>query len=109
MLHDLHFKMLTSLYDPKFRVAMFNRSNVQKGTTSQSQSMLYSSSLHACIQEGTTHRVKETCTRRICTTTYMPGSKYTQNLSFVITKHLKLVSVQQNFPTARGRTPKFVG
>ena len=34
---------------------------------------------------------------------------YTLNSSFVITEHLKLVSVQKNFPTARGRTLKFGG
>ena len=37
------------------------------------------------------------------------GSNYTQNLSFVITEHLKLVSDQKNFPTARGRPPKSGG
>ena len=37
------------------------------------------------------------------------GSKYTQNLSFVITEHLKLVLVQKNFPTTRDRPLKFGG
>ena len=37
------------------------------------------------------------------------GCNYTLNSSFVITEHLKLVSVQKNFPTARGRTSKFGG
>ena len=37
------------------------------------------------------------------------GSKYTQNLSFVITEHLKLVSGQKNLPMARGRLPKLGG
>ena len=37
------------------------------------------------------------------------GSNYTLNLSFVITEHLKLVSDQKNFPTARGRPPKSGG
>ena len=37
------------------------------------------------------------------------GSNYTLNLSFVITEHLKLVSGQKKFPTARGRPPKSAG
>ena len=34
---------------------------------------------------------------------------YTLNSSFVITEHLKLVSVKKKFPTASGRTLKFGG
>ena len=37
------------------------------------------------------------------------GSKYTQNLSFVITEHIKLVPGQKNFPTARESPPKSAG
>ena len=37
------------------------------------------------------------------------GSNYTQNLSFVITEHVKLVSGQKNFPTPRRRPPKSGG
>ena len=37
------------------------------------------------------------------------GSKYTQNLSFVITEHIKLVPGQKNFPTARKSPPKSAG
>ena len=37
------------------------------------------------------------------------GHKYTQNLSFVITEHLKLVSGQKDLPTARERPPKLGG
>ena len=34
------------------------------------------------------------------------GSKYTQNLSFIITKHIKLVLGKKSFPTARESPPK---
>ena len=37
------------------------------------------------------------------------GCNYTLNSSFVITKHLKLVLVQKNFPMAHGRTSNFGG
>ena len=51
-------------------------------------------------------------------TTYRPfspdvlirgGSKYTQNLSFVIAKHIKLVPGQNNFPTPRESPQKSAG
>ena len=37
------------------------------------------------------------------------GFNYTLNSSFVITEHLKLISVKKNFPTARGMLPKSAG
>ena len=37
------------------------------------------------------------------------GSKYTPNLSFVITEQIKLVPGQKNFPTARESPPKSAG
>ena len=37
------------------------------------------------------------------------GFNYTLNSSFVITEHLKWVSVQTNFPTAHGMLPKSAG
>ena len=37
------------------------------------------------------------------------GSNYTQNLSYVITEHIKLVPGQKSFPTARGSPSKSGG
>ena len=37
------------------------------------------------------------------------GFKYTQNLSLVITKHIKLVPGQKDFPTARESPSKSAG
>ena len=42
-------------------------------------------------------------------TLFQGGSKYTQHSSFVITKHMKLVSGQKDSPTAHGRPPKSGG
>ena len=37
------------------------------------------------------------------------GSKYTQNFSFVIAEHIKLVTGHKNVPTTRERPPKLGG